>query len=882
MTAAAVAPLTPEDQQRAYLEALFRGLGGYIDVRTITPDGSVVRRTFSGVPAVERFLSNGVTDGSNVYVGTATRISNSVAVGAGDKSQLHTGRVVFVDVDYKKEGDAEALATALKTFPFPPSMRVGSGGGEHVYWLLEEPFDLSLAVNRTHFEHVLKGLADVLHADRSATDCSRILRVPGTINYPDAKKRAKGRTEAPAVLLECDTDRVYHLDDFASFEQRGQALTTEKNFTAYAQPDAVDPGALPEWVEALLKKEHGRLWKRWNGVTDGLEDTSASGLDMAIANLLALERADGSGIEQALRSRRATAGADPKHPTYYQKTVGLALNWAAKQRNAEPALNHDGDIAAAARALAARGFGKQQARVPGPHGERREEQPDWPERRPIPDVHDPVPTLDEALIPEPLRAWVVDIAQRLCVPLSFIAAPAVVATSSVVGRKVGMLPKRNDDWTVISNLWGAVVANTGELKSQAINQAFAPVRRLAIAATDQFKLDESRGEAQQAILEAKISALKRRAKADSATDKEVGDIQFQLAELMREQKDCVAYERRYTTQDATVEKLGELLIQNPRGMTLLRDELSGWARTLDKPGREGDREFYLEAWNGDGRYSVDRIGRGTIHIPSLTLSIFGGIQPGKLQTYVDDALDHRQGDDGLIQRIQVLVWPDSIQKWENIDRWPKAEAREAAFRIYKGLDDLDPEILGASPIHDGGIPALRFSEEAQGLFDDWRDDLEHRLRGEDLRQSPSFGGHLAKYRSLMPSFALLFHLIEAVNRGTRGPVSLGNARLAAAWCEFLEAHARKLYGAELRPGAPAARRIAARIQRGNIRDGMTVYEIARCKWSGLSKTQTVNAGLEVLEASGWVKCSYTESGQTGGRPAHLVRLHPDLLGESHG
>jgi len=56
-------------------------------------------------------------------------------------------------------------------------------------------------------------------------------------------------------------------------------------------------------------------------------------------------------------------------------------------------------------------------------------------------------------------------------------------------------------------------------------------------------------------------------------------------------------------------------------MLVLRDELSGWLRALDKPGREGDREFYLEAWNGTGSYTVDRIGRGTIHIPTLTLGL---------------------------------------------------------------------------------------------------------------------------------------------------------------------------------------------------------------------------------------------------------------------
>ncbi|MCH7644658.1 MAG: hypothetical protein IH974_07450 [Myxococcales bacterium] len=136
MTAAEIAPLAPKAQRHAYLEALFSGLGGFIDVRTISPDGVTERRTFSGVPAVEKALSNGVTDGYNVYIGMATRISNSTAPGAGDKKHLHSTRVLWADVDYKNEGDAEALVTALKTFPHPPSMRVASGGGEHLYWLL--------------------------------------------------------------------------------------------------------------------------------------------------------------------------------------------------------------------------------------------------------------------------------------------------------------------------------------------------------------------------------------------------------------------------------------------------------------------------------------------------------------------------------------------------------------------------------------------------------------------------------------------------------------------------------------------------------------------------------------------------------------------------
>ena len=47
----------------------------------------------------------------------------------------------------------------------------------------------------------------------------------------------------------------------------------------------------------------------------------------------------------------------------------------------------------------------------------------------------------------------------------------------------------------------------------------------------------------------------------------------------------------------------------------------------------------------------------------------------------------------------------------------------------------------------------------------------------------------------MPALALIFHLIDGVDAGTRGPVSRAAAAQAAAWCEYLAAHARRLYAA---------------------------------------------------------------------------------------
>ena len=51
----------------------------------------------------------------------------------------------------------------------------------------------------------------------------------------------------------------------------------------------------------------------------------------------------------------------------------------------------------------------------------------------------------------------------------------------------------------------------------------------------------------------------------------------------------------------------------------------------------------------------------------------------------------------------------------------------------------------------------------------------------------------------MPALALIFHLIDGVDAGPRGPVSRAAAAQAAAWCEYLAAHARRLARGLRRP-----------------------------------------------------------------------------------
>jgi hypothetical protein len=185
---------------------------------------------------------------------------------------------------------------------------------------------------------------------------------------------------------------------------------------------------------------------------------------------------------------------------------------------------------------------------------------------------------------------------------------------------------------------------------------------------------------------------------------------------------------------------------------------------------------------------------------------------------------------------------------------------------------LNPEDFGASGEVEEGIPAVRFTEDAQEIFGQWRDELEVRLRSTEL--PPALESHLAKYRSLMPSLALIFQLIEFVDgTGEGDAVGIRPTLQAAAWCEYLESHATRLYSSAENPAMDGARALLDRIRKGDVSDGDSSRSIYRKHWTKLSTPDEVNSACSVLEEFGWLRIEVIK---TSGRSATRLRLHPSL------
>jgi hypothetical protein len=346
--------------------------------------------------------------------------------------------------------------------------------------------------------------------------------------------------------------------------------------------------------------------------------------------------------------------------------------------------------------------------------------------RPLPSPIPDVPEFDEGLLPTALRGYVVDTADRMQVPLDFIANPLVVALGSTIGRGLGIRPRAEDDWLVVPNFWGATVSPPGVLKSPSTEAALQPLRRLEDADRDRHGLALADANFDQAEAEARLEAVKKDIKVAARNHEPASE---ELRRRHREAEEALETakprRRRRITSDATVEKLAELCAENPEGIFVHRDELNGWVRLLSKEGREGDRQFYLETWGGNGRYTSDRIKRGTTEVRGLCVSLYGTIQPEPLSSIVRESA--RGGNDGLISRFQLLSWPDISPSWRQVDRAPDSLSCEDVETTFKGVDALRPADFGAPPVPEGDVPAIHFIPEAQQGFDAWFARLERVL-----------------------------------------------------------------------------------------------------------------------------------------------------------
>ena len=312
----------------------------------------------------------------------------------------------------------------------------------------------------------------------------------------------------------------------------------------------------------------------------------------------------------------------------------------------------------------------------------------WPDPKPLPSGLLPVAAFQSDMIPAAIGPWVMDISDRMQCPPDFVAVSAMVALSAVLGRKVAIRPQARTDWTEVPNLWGCIVGRPGAMKSPAMAEAMKPLNRMEAEARAANAEALKKHVRDLEAFKIKQEAAQKAARAAVGKGEAIGSI----LNLDAPEKPPA---KRFICNDATYEALGEILAANPNGVLAFRDELVSLLKTLDREENAAARGFFLTAWNGTSGYTFDRILRGLTHIDAACVSLLGSTQPGRIADYLSRAVKGASGDDGLIQRFSLLIWPNDTGAWKEVDRYPDSEARRNAWDTFTRLNEISGVDIGA-------------------------------------------------------------------------------------------------------------------------------------------------------------------------------------------
>jgi hypothetical protein len=486
-----------------------------------------------------------------------------------------------------------------------------------------------------------------------------------------------------------------------------------------------------------------------------------------------------------------------------------------------------------------------------------------------------VPAFPIDFLPEPLADFALDQSQRFGCPIDFFGIPSLIISATLIGKHFRMAPKEFDPWAERACLWGGIIAGVGSMKTPALNSVLAPIWRLQADLQDKHREELNLYAAKMDGIEAVKKQWKKTAEAAAKAGRNMPEPPDEIVNVPEKPRPG-----QIVTNDATQERVAELIMHNPRGIALIRDELSGWFAQFNQYRPGADEQFYLQCHVGGG-WNQDRKS-SNIWISDLYLSIFGGFQPD----VVAQVLGRRgrgttiKPDNGMTARFGLLVWPDPVTGAPFVDRSSDFNTKDRLEKAFRKLRAFDPEAFVGPPPRPGDhYPPLRFTPEAAAIFRNWS--IANKAAFEALQQNDPLRGHFAKYGGLFAQLALVHHLIRYASGERIPPASVDDLTAAGVRDfidDYLRPHALKIYGRLGRGTAyHGARTIAQWIVDNSQMASFTARDVSQKEWSGLTEQADVDAALTYLEMNAaWVRTEDVPAGPRGGRPTKAYVINPKV------
>lgn len=232
--------------------------GGPFVLTSIVPDGKTETRTFTDSKEAEAWAIR-QNETKNIYF-HVNRTRGPLTAKA-KKEDIAAVEYLHVDIDPRTGEDFEqerARILRLLTAELPkgvpaPSLVIDSGGGFQAFWRLAEPLNIDGDTDKAHEAERYNRALELAFGADSCHDVSRIMRTPGTMNWPNKKKRDKGREPREAEVYS-RTGATYPLTAFKpapAVSTKPRAATGKASApVSMGDGTAVGVDELRAWAEA--------------------------------------------------------------------------------------------------------------------------------------------------------------------------------------------------------------------------------------------------------------------------------------------------------------------------------------------------------------------------------------------------------------------------------------------------------------------------------------------------------------------------------------------------------------------------------------------------------------------------------------------------------
>lgn len=415
-----------------------------------------------------------------------------------------------------------------------------------------------------------------------------------------------------------------------------------------------------------------------------------------------------------------------------------------------------------------------------------------------------------AMLGSSLAQWVEAVAQSKNVPVDYVGASLITLAAGLIGNA------RTTDaigWMEPSVLWTVLIGNPSAGKSPAMDPF---VEMLA----------EFEAEA-----------------AEELEDEEQTDWAIKI-------------------DDVTAQAAAEVAASSPKGLILLKDELSHW---WSRFGQTGGETFWLKAF-GARPETVKRKGKRPVHIKRLAISVLGGAQPSTLTQFVCS-----KENKGFAARW-LYISPVPVQGFRIAKPVSMAVAETALRRLW------NLRLVEGKPV------ALPVARQAIARFEQW---VDLKRQAAEADAEGVWGQWLGKQGGVALRLALVIEHLwwasDAKPGDDSGPAKIGSAAMTAAM-KFIDTYASPMASLTLKNAAqPTEDQDALHLLRMLASKGEAQFN-ARLMSRGshgpagrLAQTTAMNAAIEVLVAAKLIRhVGQRADGKAGKRPS-LYDVNPILF-----